>query len=690
MSIQLKFVTLSVLLFGCGITYAQNRNNGPGSSGPSRSQAEAMAGKKKQGEKKDTVVFKMKVYQMLDGYSRLKETKLDTIFADFHNYNPVYRKAISAQTLGNLGSSAQSNDFFQRSIDSNEFLFLRNYQSYMTLPKDIHFYNTTKPFTLLEYGQWFNNKPAGESWLRVFQTQNINPAFNFGFSFNSISSQGKYLNQEAKDNSLNLFASYNVDRYDLWFIIGKNKSTNQENGGLLLPTDIENPDLKPENIPVWFSGTSAESKNTFGVIAHQYKFGKWIKVKEKDEEFQKFITRFTLMHTLEFSDNSRYFHEIDPNPSYDFSDSRGLVYFYGTEHSPYINSAKGTATSPATKDKTGMRRVTNLFYLKGVEAPDRKYTFGKQAYIGNDLINVYFPREELIYTPGIMMPPLGMTQAKNISNTFVGGSIFRSNAKFLNWNASGRYYIQGYRFGDFDLAGNIEKPIRTSKDTSFVRLSGNMTNTTPDYFYNHYYSNHFKWENNFNKTYELKVGALYDKPFRRFKLGFKYSIVNRYMYWDESSLPAQATSEFSVAQIFINKDFKFGPLNLQNSVMYQKSTTDKFMHVPEISTRNVIFLSGLVSKVLAIQIGFDLRYDTGYYADYYSPVLGMFYVQHTEKIGDFPWLDTFVNLKLKRTRFYVKYTNLATKFIRKGYYTTPGYAQQISNLSFGLSWTFYN
>ncbi len=693
MSIQFKFVILLVLLFAGNVTFGQRGEYNSSSSGQRGGQRGSSSGsstKKKTDAKKDTVVFKMKVFELEDGYSRVKESKLDTVIADFHNYNPNLKKSISAQTLGNIGNSSQSNDYFQRSFDSNEFFFMRNLQAYSTLPKDIHFYNTTKPFTLLEYGQWFNNKPVGESWLRVFQTQNINPSLNFGFSYNAISSQGKYLNQDAKDNSLNLFASYTVDRYDLWFIIGKNKFTTKENGGLLNPTDIENPDLKPENMPVWLSGTSSVTNNTFAVIAHQYKFGKWIKQQEKKETFQKFIPRFTLMHTLEWSNNSRSFYEVEPNPSFDYGDSRGTVYFYGNQHLPYINSTTGTATVPATQDKAGMNRVTNVFYLKGVEASDRKYTFGKQAYIGNDLINVISPRESMIYTPGIMRPPLGLTQSKGLTNTFLGGSIFRSNARFLNFNASGRYYIQGYRAGDFDLQGRIEKPIRSSKDTSFVKLSGSMTNTTPDYFYEHYYSNHFKWDNNFKKTYELKVGAIYDKPFRRFKLGVKYSIVSRYMYWNESSLPDQASSEFSVAQLFVSKDFKFGPLNILNSVLYQKSTTSVFMHIPEVSTRNTIFIGGLIAKVMYTQIGFDLHYDTGYYADYYSPALGMFYVQNTQKIGDYPWMDVFINLKLKRTRFYVKYNNLSTKFKKSGYYTTVNYPAQVANLAFGLSWSFYN
>lgn len=690
MSIQLKLLLLVAICFASGLSYSQNRNTEPNSSGQNHGQEKYGPGKNKPKDKKDTIVFKMKVYQFMDGYSRLKSARLDTVFADYQTYNPVLKKSLTAQTLGNLGSSVQSNDYFQRSFDSNEFLFLRNYKYFGKGPSDIHFYNTTKPFTLLEYGQWFSNKPMAESWLNVLHTQNVNPSLNWGFSYGSTSSAGKYLNQSAKDNNLNFFASYNIDRYDLWLTIGKNKFTVHENGGLLFPAEIENPDLKPENLPVWFNGTSAETKNSFTVIAHQYKFGKWIKQQDKKEIFQKFITRFTLMHTFEFTDNSRYFEEVEPNPSFDYTDSRGKVYFYGTDHLPYIKATTGTTALPSTQDKTGMKRVTNMFYIRAVEATDRKFTFGKQAYIGNDLINVYFPREELLFTPGNLMPPLGFTQSDKLTNTFVGGSIYRTEGKFWNWKASGRYYIQGYRIGDFDLSGQIDKPIRTSKDTSFFKIHASMTNTAPDYFYNHYYSNHFKWENNFNKTYELKMGAEYDNPYRRFALRFKYAIVTNYMYWNEASLPAQAGSEFSVAQVFLKKDFKFGALNIQNSIQYQKSTTTKYMHVPEISTRNTIFVQGIYAKVLTFQWGFDLRYDSGYYADYYSPALGMFYVQSKEKIGDYPWIDMFINLKIKRTRFYVKYSNMSTMMIKNNYFTTPNYPAQIATASFGLSWTFYD
>jgi hypothetical protein len=652
-------------------------------------QNDSEAGEKKN-QKKDTVVFRMNAYNLIDGLSRKSAVKLDTMINDFHTYNPIFKNSISTQDLGNLGSSYQSNDFFQRTSNPEDFLFVQHYKLYGIWPNNIRFYNNTKPFTLLEYGQWFNNKPQGETWLKVLHTQNITPYLNFGFSYNSITSQGKYLLQEEKDNNLHFFLSYNIDRYDLWFVVGKNKFSNQENGGLPIPEAIENPDLKPENIPVWLNGANNVTKNFFAILSHEFKLGKWKEMQEKGEIFQKFIPRFALMHTFEFYDNSRFFSEIDPNPYFQYEDSRGKVYFYGEGHIPYINGNMGSETSPATQDNSGQQRITNKFFIKAIEAPDRKYTFGKQAYIGNDIISVDYPREKLIFTPGIWLPPLGLTQSANYTNTYIGGSAFRSEGKFWTWDVTGRYYVLGYKFGDFDLRGKIEKPIRTARDTSLLRLSASMTNTTPDYFYDHYYSNHYKWENNFKKTYELRLGAVYDNPGWKFKTGFRYSIITNYIFWSEQIVPDQASSEFSVLQVFLDKDFKLGPLHIDNKLIYQKTTTERYLHVPQIMARSSIYLSGILSKVLHFQFGLDTRYESKFYGDYYSPALGMFYVQGNEQIGNYPWMDVFADLKIKRLRFYVKYSNIGESLFKKGYYTTPNYAAQIALLGFGLSWTFYD
>ena len=95
-------------------------------------------------------------------------------------------------------------------------------------------------------------------------------------------------------------------------------------------------------------------------------------------------------------------------------------------------------------------------------------------------------------------------------------------------------------------------------------------------------------------------------------------------------------------------------------------------------------------KVLSFQLGLDTRYETSYYADQYAPATGMFYRQNVDKIGDYAWIDAFINLKIKRTAFYIKYTNLATQSVKGGYFTSPGYPAPVSTLLFGLTWSFYN
>jgi hypothetical protein len=122
-----------------GFTYSQSRNSDVGSSGQNRGQQDYGPGKKKPEAKKDTVVFKMKVYQLYDGYSQLKKSNIDTSFVDYQTYNPLMKNSLTAQTLGNMGSSAQSNNYFDRSFEPGEFLFLKNYKYFGKWPKDIQF-----------------------------------------------------------------------------------------------------------------------------------------------------------------------------------------------------------------------------------------------------------------------------------------------------------------------------------------------------------------------------------------------------------------------------------------------------------------------------------------------------------------------------------------------------------------------
>jgi hypothetical protein len=689
MNFNLKPFFVFVIMLGCLISKAQQRDmdesSGGSRSGPGQKNTKHVM------SRNDSIVFKMHSYQLIDDLTRVKEVKIDTSLIDFHIYNPPYRSSVSVESLGNIGNSYQSADFFQRRTTDRDFLFQTNYYDYGLIPGDIRFYDVTKPYTYITYGQWFGNKPKGETVLKVFQTQNINKHINFGFYYNSIGSSGKYLNQQATDRSMGFFTSGKFDRYDYWFTFGKNRYQNQENGGLPNPKDIENPDIKAENISVWLTDVQSINNNVFMGLTHQYKLGIWKEMKDKKEIFQQFFPRVALMHVLDIYNATRLYTEADPNPSFTYSDTRGQVYFYGKDHVPYINSTPGSATAPATIDRAQKNVMSNRFVIKILEAPDRKYTFGKEIFISNDLVKVHFPQEELVPdSTGTLQAPLGLMQGYGYANTYVGASAYRTDGHFWSWTVTGKSYILGRNALDYELSGAIEKPLRARKDTSFIRIFAKMSKRTPDYFYDHYYSNHYKWENSFDKTYTMRLGATLDKPGWRLKASFNYTIINKFVFFNDQALPEQALSEFSVIQGTLNKDFKFGGLNIRNWVVFQHTTTNKYLELPVVSARNSTYYEGMYAKVLLFQFGLDTRYETAYYADQYAPATGMFYRQTSVKIGDYAWIDAFINLRLKRTMFYFKYTNLTSQFVKGGYYTSPSYPAPIATLLFGLSWSFYN
>ncbi|HEX2934723.1 MAG TPA: putative porin, partial [Bacteroidales bacterium] len=98
----------------------------------------------------------------------------------------------------------------------------------------------------------------------------------------------------------------------------------------------------------------------------------------------------------------------------------------------------------------------------------------------------------------------------------------------------------------------------------------------------------------------------------------------------------------------------------------------------------------LVKNVLWTQLGFDVFYNTPYYAKAYMPATGMFYAQEEKKIGNSPYSDVFLNIRLKRTRFSIKYENLTGVFNPRSGYFIPHYPYNPRILKFGVSWTFYD
>ena len=154
---------------------------------------------------------------------------IDTNLFLFHQYNEVYRFNNFYKNTGNIGSPTM-NLKFETQQNSGFDIGLHQFDIYKFSPEKIKFYDTYTPFFDFFYVQ--GNKEMQR--FNVLHNRNINPFWNIGVAFNSIRSDGFYLNQKTHLSNLGItsrFKSKN-EKYHLYFSYISNKFHVGENGGL--------------------------------------------------------------------------------------------------------------------------------------------------------------------------------------------------------------------------------------------------------------------------------------------------------------------------------------------------------------------------------------------------------------------------------------------------------------------------
>lgn len=595
----------------------------------------------------------IKVWDLKDQGSRLNPSELDTTLAFFHVYHPFEQLSISNIFTGNNGGAYQSNDFFKRSPNS-DFYFCRSFDAYWLTPSLINYFNTTTPYSVLEYTQSENRSSKNETRFNVIHSQNVNKKLNFEFIYNQTKSQGQYPNQENKFHNIGIVSSYDSNNFLSHSNIIFNRLQAQENGGIEAGQSLSGV-LKTEDFTVRMTDAVNKIQNNNFYTSNEYRLGKTVEADSAEYVVDEFIPRIGFIHELEYSGNKRSFTKDTPD----------TVFFQNT----YVDSVR--------IDSLKYTRLTNIFQIKIYEARDRKYTFGKRAYIGNDQLWYLFS------TPGKYYP-------KKQSNVFVGGGIFRNEGKFWQWEANGRIYLTGYRTGQTELSGYVNKPLKIGKDTTSLRIEGSLKTLVPDYYDQYYYSNNFEWINHFGNIKDMTLRASIHSQEYRTTIGAGYSLIGNYIYNNNLAMPTQASSELLILSAYLNKDFERKHWLVRTQLLVQKGSDDRFIHLPTFAGYISMNYRTLWSKVMYTQIGVDTRYNTAFYADAYQPGTSRFYLQNTQKIGNYPYVDLHVNLKLKRTRFYFKMMNTLSGLVGDNYFAAPDYPYYRRTYRIGIAWSFYD
>jgi hypothetical protein len=593
---------------------------------------------------------------------------IDTVFSLFHRYRISDKFSPFNATLGNYGLPFYQLNFFDRITDPDKFLYTA-YYPFMFHPDKAIFMNNQVPFSELV---WTFGAPreTSEQTFRVRHSQNVNRYLNFGIIYDIIYSLGQYNYQRAEDKSFTLYSSYTGPKYKMYFAAGLNNMTSYENGGITGTDQLAL--LSTRDVPVKLGAlNSAKSvlKNKNLLLVQKYILGKH--PVQNDSLNQKHYGFFglsgTFSHILTLENNKRSYQDKYP-----------LSGFYKT-----IN-----IDSTATFDSLYSRSLKNTIRFDFTTDETRKFRLGGGAGIRNEL----FKYSQIVPTHD---KGLSDTAVWKMSNNVLVGRLFNDIGEKFRWEVTGELYITGYRAGDFNLNGIINKSFELKKGLASWDVTGDIVNRQPSFWYELWGSNNFEWDNILKKEFRIDIGTTITYPARKAEIKAQYAIIDNYTDFDTSAKPSQHGGGLSVAALTVSKEFRAWKFHLATDLLIQKSSNSTVLDLPLVTLRSAGFFEHLfrfkqTNGKLNTQLGADVTYHTQYYPYSYMPAPGKFYRQDQVKTGNYPFINVFLNLKLQRTRIFIMFDHVNSGLMGYNYFMVPSYPQNIRMLRYGIAWTFYN
>jgi hypothetical protein len=626
----------------------------------------------------DSVHIKIECWKINPFLTHKTFLPIDTFLSDLEIAHPAYVRSYSNTHLGNIGLPAISNFYQLRDLKS-DFFFIEPYRAYLHKSEDFIYYRTDKPYTNLLYTGNFKAERQQES-LQAIHTQNVNEYLNLGLWINLANYKGDYDNQDTKINAFSLFGCYDGEVYSNYSNISIHKFTANENGGLTADTSIFSSSLESSTYPVNLTSTyeSNESsydgcrqviKNINASFQQRLNLGNWYYSARSDSTTKPSnrVYSVAISHNLIFERDIKSFTNGNVENTKDF-----FNYIY-------LDSAK-------SHDSVYYRSLKNAVFLELLPAADNPVQLGLRVGASNELKVVSYNAPNKYITDSTYVNDY--YRIKDHDNT-ISASIFSVQTKKFTWGSTAQYCFSGYNEGMKSLDANFSQAL--GRD-SFVLFNADFAydNYRPSYLYKHFFANNFKWENSFQPINRVDWGA--ELLFPRFGIegGFKYSLLNKWVYFSKDTMvhPVQDAGSAMVLSIYLKKIFHLGKFDIVNKCTFQKSGNES-VHVPEIAAfHSTRFNQMFIRDVLYFQIGYDLYYNTAFYADAYMPGLGVFYNQHEKKTGNYPYLDVFINMRLKRARFFFKFEHVNQGLLDTEYFSAPHYPSGARTFRLGLSWSF--
>jgi hypothetical protein len=547
-----------------------------------------------------------------------------------------------------------------------DFVSSRKYfDDYFLNNENAYYYNVNRPMV----EAYLAMGPQREQLFNVLFTRNFKKNLNLSVQYNLIHSLGTYQNQISNDAFVILTGNYST-KNKRYVVIGNyfyNRMKVQENGGLQNDSDFtqnyySNRSLINTNLTSNDSAQNVLKESGFYIKQFYFLGYRGRKVVDSSKIERPYFGFGRLSYSLLFRKQSYTYYDSDPT--------------LGFYPSPRLDSIK-TSDSIHIKTFENTFEWSNIKYLSECNCQHFIIRLGvKQTF-------------SVLYN--YMYPKLG----KDSITTTLASIIPQASAKLKIGNglevfANAFYILKGYNQGDYDASGMIATYHNAdSLNTGYIGVKGEVIRQSPAWFDRYYSGNNFSWNLSFNPTYTQTARIFYH--YKGLDVYAAIYNVKDIIYYDNLALPNQYNINSIVGQVGFKKNFRWRSLELANNVVWQKTQQTELIRLPELMSNNALSFNHLFfKKALTFQIGVEMNYFSSYTPLAWMPATREFYQQDAYKTANYPYLDAFVNIRIKRARLFLKLEHANYYIEGFNYFMIPNYPMADMALKFGVAWKFYD
>ncbi len=575
-------------------------------------------------------------------FSSYRPNYPDTSITEFHNFFP-------RNFLGNTGLASAPLFLKYGSPELGFRFFEAPTQMDRIRVEDIKYHYTKGPYADL-------SGIAGSKQLQIFKvnfTHTFKNRINVGLKLNRYNSVGYYNKQQTFANNILFTNAYisKSERFGYYGYVLANLNKNKENGGIKDSVLNDSTVLLNKGIMDVKLDSAARENREFKVM-----FNPWFKLNAKRD------SNPDVQHLL--SVKSSY-----SSHKYRYKD-QGVAddNFYS---SFYFDSLY-------TTDSSHVRKFSNAIEYTLLS----RTGFGFNGGFRNEN-NWVWQKEDSVFFNQIAI--VGLQFRRDLKNKDTLSGFKRQSFSRFDFE----YVLYGPNSGNFKLEN--KNTLNLSKLLPEISLNLLFENRNPDHIYNRWHSNHFYWENNFKtlRQFQANLAASLGKSL---SAGLLFQNTENYLYYNAEALPQQHQN--GITNLAFDLKFSklfFKHLGLSLNYIYQQTSNDKVIRLPKNNaTVNLFYYASLFKNNMQIQLGTQVQAYQSFETYAYMPATQVFYLQNGFYTGDFPYVDVYLNARIRPASFFVKMENVLAGIAGNNFALVQGYYQPQSAFRFGLKWMFFD